>query len=190
MHFSAISRYFLEATIGLENAPSSRSLIFTARCRTRDSAAFAGCRAALGASVCSHLLWLLKIRTGTMSSAPTSNSHLNIVESSKSSSAVATSIANRAFIEISYCKIHLNAQYSNLESEQYISSVMDPELMINFCPRDYPGIYAVKNSKFEHFNGRIFIKILKAILVYLLLRVCNVIATASEDVTRAQRCIR
>ena len=125
-----------------------------------------------------------------MSSAPTSNAYLNTEESSKSSSAVATSIANRAFIEILYCKSHLNAQYSNLESEQYISSVMDPELMINFCPRDYPGIYAVKNSKFEHFNSRIFIKILKAILVYLLSRVCNVIATASEDVTTAQRCIR
>ena len=37
-----------------------------------------------------------------------------------------------------------NAQYSNLDSEQYISSAMGPELMINFCPRDYPGIYAVK----------------------------------------------
>ena len=126
------------------------------------------------------------IRTGTLSAAPTSNTLLNI----ESSSAVATSIANVAFIEILYCKIHLNlyAQYSNLDSEQYISSVMGPELMINFCPRDYPGIYAVKNSKFEHFNGRIFIKIVKAILVYLLQRVCIVIAAASQDVTRAQRC--
>ena len=117
------------------------------------------------ASVCSRLLWLLKIKTGTMSSA-TSNTHL--VEWSKSNSAVSIdkhcqwSIWENIVLQKLSSILNPNAQYSNLDSEQYISSAMGPELMINFCPRDYPGIYAVKNSKSEHFNGHIFIKILFA----------------------------
>ena len=120
--------------------------------------AFAGCRAALGASVCSHLLWLLKIRTGTMSSA-TSNTHL--VESSINLCRQALPMWHSwkyciAKVVIP-CRPNPDAQYS--DSEQYISSAMGPELMINFCPRDYIGIYVVKSSKSEHFNDRIFIKI-------------------------------
>ena len=57
----------------------------------------------LSASVCSHLLWLLKNRTGTMSSA-TSNTHLVDSSINQIAQPVSTSIANVAFMKILYCK--------------------------------------------------------------------------------------
>ena len=54
--------------------------------------------------------------------------------------------------------------------------------MINFCPRDYIGIYVVKSSKSEHFNDRIFIKIHQQSSLFIhdsLLFIVDVIAAAS-----------
>ena len=83
----------LAVLLGSNNRPGKcsviqkLSLIFTARCRGPDHL-YRHCAALQpgpSASVCSRLLWLLKIKTGTMSSA-TSNTHL--VGSSKSTGAV------------------------------------------------------------------------------------------------------
>ena len=145
---------FLESNIRAWKCPVIQKLcfIFTARCRTR-TILWAALRVLQCIGLQSFVRVLKNQKTGTMSSA-------TLTENTTAERRQASCHSLDYWIIKVVIPSNPNAQYSNPNSKlwQYISSVTGPELMINVCPHDYPGIYAVKNSQSEHFNDRIFIK--------------------------------
>ena len=145
---------FLESNIRAWKCPVIQKLcfIFTARCRDPDHPLSRSASASVHRSAV--VVRVLKNqKTGTMSSA-------TLTENTTAERRQASCHSLDYWIIKVVIPSNPNAQYSNPNSKlwQYISSVTGPELMINVCPHDYPGIYAVKNSQSEHFNDRIFIK--------------------------------